>query len=1013
MAEGAKATRRRASHDPAKAAAAPGDMLGDAAVFPSSVPTDAAALATELTAELRQFSRATDENPFSNPILLLALDLSRRLEQGHLSLGALEQLVQHLTVEGYLDRARRFGRYLGETGPEANEARLRAVFAALTQSGENSQTVPFEEFARRVSREDFGIVTTAHPTFSNSASLMRGLAALATGHGEDGQPLTDDGKAALVSRARREEHRPDRDLDLTREHDLSLEAIANIQVALRRANGILLDVARQTYPDRWTELVPRLVTVATWVGYDLDGRSDIRWTDTLVKRLKIVRHQLAHYLETVRSIRGDAGRDARSLREPLDLMESRIALAINQISDELSVFGGAEPSEAEAREQIKAVSRRMYEGMTLRLADAGDLIEMVARAIGRTDDPDLLTRLCTLRAELSNLGLGMAHTHVRINAKQVHNGVRRLVGLVSDPGDPRYRQSYIDRLNELLDAVEPVSINFGSILSERTSVKQLFMVVAQMLKYGGRSAPVRFLIAETESAFTVLTALYFARLFGVDRDVDISPLFETERALEAGSRVVEQLLENPHYRAYVEARGRLCIQTGFSDAGRYLGQTPASASIERLRLRLIRVMAKHKLAGVQLLIFDTHGESIGRGAHPASFEERLNYVDTQATRGYMADCGVDFKQEVSFQGGDGFLYFANQAAAFAVVTRVLEHTLARPVGSADDPFYDEASYIREFFTTVKEFQVGLMDDRNYGVLLMAFGANLLFPSGSRAPKRQHEDPSEIDHAHASQLRAIPHNAVLMQLGLLANSIGGVGAAIAKEPEQFRELYGKSRRLRQLMGIVEYGAAVSDPNVMKGYVDSLDPGFWIIRAGTVEDRGKAEEMFTLASYLEESALHERQMRVFRRLHKDFQILVKSLAGMATEGRPAGCGALVTRETKDAIGLLHAIRLAVIHEIFALAVRIPEFSSRHAATPQQIVTRLLHLDVPAVVELLQEIFPTTHDTIVLQDFGEPANYLPDDSQGYRFENEGLFQPLLGLHELVRRISTATAHRIGFFG
>ena len=143
----------------------------------------------------------------------------------------------------------------------------------------------------------------------------------------------------MVDLACREEHSPDRGLDLLREHELSLEAIGNAQVALRRANAILLDVAKSAYPDRWTELTPRLITLATWVGYDLDGRSDIRWTDTLFKRLKIQRNQLAHYLETVRSIRSDAGGKARDLRETLDLMESRIALAINQVTDELSVFG--------------------------------------------------------------------------------------------------------------------------------------------------------------------------------------------------------------------------------------------------------------------------------------------------------------------------------------------------------------------------------------------------------------------------------------------------------------------------------------------------------------------------------------------------------------------------------------------------------------------------------------------------------------------------------------------------
>ena len=983
--------------------------------FPADAEFDAASMADALTAELRALSKGTQEDPFSNPVLRLALDLSRRLEQGQLSYGALEQLVQYLSAEGFVDRARRFGRYLGETDPEVNERRLRDAFTALTRGGEDGTpgSLPFESFQTRVEDELFGIVTTAHPTFSLSGELMRALAALATGRNTDGSLLSPKTATGLVDLACREEHRPDRGLDLLREHELSLEAIDNAQIALRRAYGILLEVARTAYPDRWTELTPRLITVATWVGYDLDGRSDIRWTDTLFKRLKVQRRQLAHYLDTVRSIRGESGRGARDLRETLDLMESRIALAINQVTDELSVFGSAEPTEEEARQQIRAVSRRMYEGMTLRLEDAAGLIEMTGRAIARTTDDALLSRLCVLRAELANYGLGMAHTHVRINAKQVHNAIRRAVGVVSDPNDPRYRQSYLDRITELLDKVQPVSINFGSILGERTSVKRLFMVVAQMLKYTGRTAPIRFLIAESEAAFTVLTVLYFARLFGVEEHVDISPLFETEKALEAGSRVIEQLLENPHYRAYVQRRGRICVQTGFSDAGRYLGQAPASASIERLRLRLIRVMSQQKLDGVQLLIFDTHGESIGRGAHPASFEERLNYVDTPATRGYMAKTGLDFKQEVSFQGGDGYLFFVNQSAAFAVVTRILEHVLTPADDRADDPFYDEAAYIREFFTTVKEFQVGLMEDRNYGVLLSAYGANLLFPSGSRALKRQHEDPSDVDHAHASQLRAIPHNAVLMQLGLLANSVGGVGAAIAKEPDRFHDLYKRSRRLRQLMGIVEYGAAVSDPHVMKGYIDTLDPGLWIVRAGATGDRQKSEDMLKLADFLEEAGLHERQNRVFRRLYKDFIVLSAALADNAADGRRGGCGALVDDASKDALALLHAIRLAVIHEIYLLAMRLPEFSDRHAPTPKQLVGRVLHLDIPAAVELLEEIFPITHDPVALDDFGEPATYLSDDSQSYQFENEVLFQPMQGLFALIRRISTANAHRTGFFG
>ena len=968
-------------------------------------------LARELTQLLKRYEKAQREDPFANPIQHLALELSRRLADGRLGHPDLEQLIVQLTADGFTHRAARLGRYLGETMADANDDRLRDLFRRLTRD-EKGQAIPFPAFRRRVESEAFGAVFTAHPTFNLSGALMADLALLAAGRTIDGMPLAEADRAEILARIAAVEHRPDEDLSLAREHALSLDAIANARAALGRAWGILLDIAREAYPEDWRGLTPRLVTLASWVGYDLDGRSDIRWTDTLHKRLLVQAAQLDHYLSEVRAIRGQVPRGAADLLETLDLLESRIALAIAQIRDEVAAFAGAGPGSAPGREQIRGISQRIHAGQALGLAEAAGLITIVDRALERTEDAELSRRFCLLRAELATHGLGAAHSHVRINATQVHNAIRKAVGMVSDPNDPRYRQSYLDRLNALLDAVEPVTVNFGSLLAERTSVKRLFMLLAQMLKYNDRSAPIRFLIAESESAFTCLTALYYARLFGVDGMVDISPLFETEKALENGSRIIEQLLENPHYRDYVRHRGRVCVQTGYSDAGRYLGQTPASASIERLRLRLIRVMAKAGLPDVQLLIFDTHGESIGRGAHPGGVADRLAYVDPPATRAFMASHGVRFKQEVSFQGGDGYLYFAHPDLAYAVISRILEHVLAEveatPDGKVgDDPFYDEASYIREFFTTVKEFQVRLMESRDYGVLLQALGPNLLFPSGSRATKRQHEDPSELDHAMPSQLRAIPHNAILMQLGLMANSVGGAGAAIAKDPARFRELYAASRRFRQLIGIVTYGASASNPSAMKAYIDALDPGSWITRAAATPDRDQADLMLALSGHLEPMPVWERQARVFRALHKDFQLLRDGLDGVM-DGAPH-----LDAASRDALSVLHAVRLALIQEIFLLAMRIPEFSSRHNLTLKQVVARILHLDVPSAVASLEEIFPLTEDTIAIADFGEAATYRSDESQNYQFENERIFRPMRQLHGLIRRVSAAVVHRTGFFG
>jgi phosphoenolpyruvate carboxylase len=968
---------------------------------------DPASLGRSLAERLVEYRQLLSQDPFANPIQCLALTLAQRLGSGELAMRHIDALVQDLSVEGFIDRAERLRRYLGEVEPARNDAILETLFRSLSVDADGVP-LPFEAFRDRMEREAFGIVFTAHPTFALSGALMEDLATLAAGTTANGEPLCDAGRAAVIERVAAAEHRPDPELTLAREHALSLEAIGRTREALGRAVTVLLRVTRDLYPGHWTEISPRLLTVATWVGYDLDGRSDIGWTDTLHKRLLVQVAQLDHYLDRVRHLRADAADGAPEFGETLDLLESRLALAIAQIRDEIAAFSMADPATPRGRDLIRSISLRMHSGKAMRLASADGVIAIVARALARAQDDGLRERLCLLRAELATHGLGAAHTHVRINATQVHNAIRRTVGLVSDPNDPRYRQSYLSRINRLLDETKPVEINFGSVIVERTSVRRLFMLLTQLLKYNDRSTPIRFLIAETESAFTCLATLYYARLFGIDGRIDISPLFETERALEGGSRIVEQLLDNGHYRAYVQRRGRLCVQTGFSDAGRYLGQTPAAASIERLRLRLIRVMASAGLDGVQLLIFDTHGESIGRGAHPASFAERLSYVDTPASRSFIAERGVSFKQEVSFQGGDGYIYFAHPDLAYATVTRILEHALTRgPTDAVADPFYDEHAYVREFFTTVKAFQDRLMQDRDYGVLLSAFGANLLYSAGSRPSKRQYEDPSELDEAMPSQFRAIPHNAILMQLGLPANSVGGVGAAIAKDPDHFRDLYARSPRFRQLIGMVVYGASAAHPQAMRGYIDALDPGSWIVRAAHAGDRARADQMLALSAYIENRGVSDRQARIFRMLYKDFILLGEGLKSVEATA-PA-----IEPKVQDAIALLHAVRLALIHEIFLLAMRIPEFSSRHRMTQRQVVGRILHLDIPAAVEALEEIFPLTEESISTEDFGEPETYRSDESQNYQFENEMIFRPMRELYDLLRRISSAIANRVGFFG
>ena len=158
----------------------------------------------------------------------------------------------------------------------------------------------------------------------------------------------------------------------------------------------------------------------------------------------------------------------------------------------------------------------------------------------------------------------------------------------------------------------------------------------------------------------------------MDEKIDISPLFETEKGLSTGHEVIASLLKNVHYKKYVIKRKKLSIQTGYSDAGRYLGQSAAVLSIENLQRKIAKILSDNNLPNVKLLIFNTHGESIGRGGHPFSLLDRLSYVNCPFTRKKLREWNINLVQEISFQGGDGYQYFMNHDLALASIARILD-----------------------------------------------------------------------------------------------------------------------------------------------------------------------------------------------------------------------------------------------------------------------------------------------------------------------------------------------------
>ena len=902
-----------------------------------------------------------EQDPFGNPVLAVALAISRLMDDAELTEPQVAALICELRDAAFDGRAKRLATYAGLTTLQASCEAFQALAARLIRPDPEDSPVKLAKFRADIERTRFAAVFTAHPTFANPPEVYAALASAASGQ----------------TPVRFATHRPTRPT-LAQEFEAATTAISHGRDALDDLNKALLSEARAIWPDKWTELFPRAITLASWVGYDTDGRTDIGWWDTLRLRLIMKRLQLVRVHAQVEAL-PTAGALATRFAEAIVKVQTQIEACLT----------GADPA---ATEQFAATLIPHRDSAILRPADVGPLFGAALKA-ARPEDK---LALATARAGLFAHGMSLAHTHVRLNASQVHNAVRLMLGLEDPPGDRARRRSLLAALNAALDNVQPVAVNFGSLLAEQASAAKLMMTVAQITKHIDAASNVRFLVAETESGATLLATLWLATRFGIEDRVEISPLFETAEALEHGARLLEEAIRSPHYQVYLRRIGRLALQFGYSDSGRYVGQPAASYLIERLRLKVADLMQRHGLTDVELLLFDTHGESIGRGAHPTALLDRLRYLSPSVARQRFASAKIAVREESAFQGGDGYLLFGTPALAHATIAGIARHAFAGVPGSTD-PIYEEPDFAADFFTSTGIAMQALVEDQGYAALLGAFGPALLDAAGSRPAARQSDTGAPAIIRHPRELRAIPNNAILQQLGWCANTLQGIGSAAARMPEQFSEMRESSPRFRRAMDFAEHALRHSDLDVLRAVISLIDPGSWLDRAAHAHRPGRARALADIAGALEALNLWAPAQAMFRHIQADHVKL--------REAWPGAPG-MATAEL-----LLHALRIALIGRIWLLATGVPEFSPRHGVSRDALFLRILRLDVPASLVILSEVFPVSPDSVVDRDFAEPSGAL--QAASYEREHALILGPIGRLFGMVREIGTAITHHVGAFG
>ena len=297
-------------------------------------------------------------------------------------------------------------------------------------------------------------------------------------------------------------------------------ALQYLQQALETFYSVFIDVSKSLYPDQYHMIEPKILSLNTWVGYDVDGRGDIFWNDSYAKRLLVKINQLKiyekknfYFIQKAKSL---------DVKKDLKVINLQISESIKINSSVLSMF--ERKDFLKDLNAIKKVSNFMHENKDKLLTSTKPLIKKIEATIDKIksqtykENQSLFQDLILFKILIINCGLGLGKTQFRLNANQLNNAISREIHLTGDPEDPSNKRSYLRALSRRIDKVKAVKINFGSIVEENMNARRYFMLIKQVLKYIDEDQSIRFLIAECDYSLTVMTALYFSKMFGVEKN---------------------------------------------------------------------------------------------------------------------------------------------------------------------------------------------------------------------------------------------------------------------------------------------------------------------------------------------------------------------------------------------------------------------------------------------------------------------------------------------------------------
>lgn len=302
---------------------------------PDSSGLDVVALQNELSAKIVEL-RADAGN---KAIAEFVDDLTNQLFKGELTIEQVRALVRRIEILEFLSSTERKKRYIDYKEPQEIKTKLtdsirNNLLYDCDQSGEKTQ-VEFVEFKNRLEHVFFRFVLTAHPVYPFTEDLMILQSQLITGSNENGTLLNDKQKKDILLKLLEASFKPEENLTINREFDISMKALQNMRKVLFDFRKIVLEVAYEAFPEQWTEINVQLLQLASWVCYDTDGRNDINQFQSFLAAYRAKYDELLFLKESLENLPEE--KDER-LQEKIAILKLKIQAEINLIHEEIGLL---------------------------------------------------------------------------------------------------------------------------------------------------------------------------------------------------------------------------------------------------------------------------------------------------------------------------------------------------------------------------------------------------------------------------------------------------------------------------------------------------------------------------------------------------------------------------------------------------------------------------------------------------------------------------------------------------